>query len=138
MAEIGLRLQRGLSMKMIHKVEPASNAGRLHMSDAPEHRLRTLVKHLTLPLMILFLATISAWGQLTTSDILGIVTDGTGAAITNATITIRNLGTNDTRVVKTNENGDYSFNILQPGHYSIRVEAPGFKSSNTENLAVEA
>jgi len=126
-------------MNMIHpKVEPASNAGRLHRSDAPEHRLQTFVKHLTLPLMILLLATISAWGQLTTSDILGTVTDSTGASIPNATITIRNLGTNNTRVVKSNDSGDYSFNILQPGHYSIRVEAPGFKSSNTENLAVEA
>ncbi|ADV82091.1 TonB-dependent receptor [Terriglobus saanensis] len=125
-------------MNMIHKVEPASNAGRLYMSDASEHRLRTLVKHLTLPLMILFLATISALGQLTTSDILGTVTDSTGAEITNATITIRNLDTNDTRTVKTNGNGDYSFNLLQPGHYNIRIEAPGFKSSNTASLAVEA
>jgi hypothetical protein len=125
-------------MRLIHQVEPASNAGRLDMSDTIEYRLRTSVKRFTLPLMILLIATVTAFGQLTTSDILGTVTDSTGAEITNATITIRNLDTNDTRTGKTNGSGDYSFNLLQPGHYNIRIEAPGFKSSNTTSLAVEA
>jgi len=47
--------------------------------------------------MILLLTTTLAFGQLATSDILGTVTDSTGAEVPNATVTIRNLGTNDTR-----------------------------------------
>ena len=88
--------------------------------------------------MILFLTTCFAFGQLTTSDILGTVTDSSGAELPNATVTLRNLGTNDTRTSKTNGSGDYSFNLLKPGRYSVRVEAQGFKTSTTENLSVEA
>jgi hypothetical protein len=92
-----------------------------------------------LPLGLFFLmATSIAFGQLTTSDILGTVTDSSGAELPNAAVTLRNLGTNAIRTTRTNGSGDYTFNLLQPGHYSLRVEAQGFKTSTTENLSVEA
>jgi len=123
---------------MINKVKPASKTGRPSMSKTFGWHFRTITQHAILPLMILLLTTTLAFGQLATSDILGTVTDSTGAEVPNATVTIRNLGTNDTRISKSNGSGDFSFNLLQPGHYSIRVEAPGFKTSTTEDLAVEA
>jgi len=83
-------------------------------------------------------ATAPAHAQLTTADILGTVTDASGAVVPNAVVTVRNLGTNETRVGKTDSSGTYTFTLLQPGRYSVRVEAPGFKASTTENLGVEA
>ena len=79
-----------------------------------------------------------ASAQLTTSDILGTVTDATGALIPNATVTVRNLGTNETRTAKTDNSGNYAVTLLPVGRYSVRVEAPGFKTSTTEDLTVEA
>ena len=79
-----------------------------------------------------------AHAQLTTADILGTVTDATGAVVPNAQVTIKNLATGETRTGTTSASGEYTFPLLQPGHYSIMVTASGFKVSNTPDLAIEA
>ena len=79
-----------------------------------------------------------ASAQLTTADILGTVTDQTGASVPNASVTLTNLGTNDQRTVQSNGSGDYTFTLLPVGHYSISVKAGGFQESITKDLAVEA
>jgi len=89
-------------------------------------------------LALLTLFTSAAFAQLTTADILGTVTDPTGAVIPNATVTLTNLGTNQTRTVQSNGSGDYSFNLLPVGHYSITVKASGFQANKTPDLSVEA
>src|ERR1700728_3984125 len=87
---------------------------------------------------ILLLFTSAALAQLTTADILGTVTDQTGASVPNASVTLTNLGTNDQRTVQSNGSGDYSFTLLPVGHYSISVKAGGFQASVTKDLSVEA
>jgi hypothetical protein len=89
-------------------------------------------------LAILLLFTSAALAQLTTADILGTVTDQTGASVPNASVTLTNLGTNGQRTVQSNGSGDYTFTLLPVGHYSISVEAGGFQESITKDLAVEA
>jgi hypothetical protein len=89
-----------------------------------------------LAFLVLFASAASA--QLTTADILGTVTDATGAVVPNATVVLTNLGTNDKRTSQTNGTGDYSFNILPVGHYSISVKASGFQAAITKDLSVEA
>jgi hypothetical protein len=84
------------------------------------------------------LFTIPVIGQLTTADILGTVTDSTGAVVLNATVTLNNLGTNENRTTQSNNSGDYNFTLLPVGHYSITVKAPGFEASITKDLSVEA
>ena len=49
-----------------------------------------------------------------TGDIAGTVTDPTGAVVPNATVTIRNLGTNAARSVTTSSSGRYVVTGLQP------------------------
>src|SRR5580704_17766555 len=89
-------------------------------------------------LAILLLLTAAALAQLTTADILGTVTDQTGASVPNASVTLTNLGTNDQRTVQSNGSGVYTFTLLAVGHYSISVTAGGFQESITKDLAVEA
>ena len=98
------------------------------------HRLRPLL----FSLVILLLLTAAALAQLTTADILGTVTDQTGASVPNASVTLTNLGTNDQRTVQSNASGDYTFTLLPVGHYSISVKAGGFQESITKDLGVEA
>jgi len=88
-------------------------------------------------LLLLSFAT-TAFAQLTTADILGTVSDATGAVIPNANITLVNLGTNETRNTQSNATGDYNFTLLPVGHYSIIVKANGFQASVIKDLAVEA
>jgi len=80
----------------------------------------------------------AAFAQLTTADILGTVTDPTGAVVPNATITVTNLDTKAERTVTTNASGEYDVTLLPVGRYSVTVKAAGFKLSTTNNVAVEA
>jgi hypothetical protein len=89
-------------------------------------------------LAVLLLFTSAAFAQLTTADILGTVTDTSGAVVPNASVTLTNLGTNEQRTGQSNGSGDYSFTLLPVGHYSITVKAGGFQASITKDLAVEA
>ena len=87
---------------------------------------------------LFFAGLATAFGQLTTADILGTVTDSAGAVVPNAKVTITNLGTQEKRSAVTNGSGDYTFTLLQAGHYSINIQATGFKAFATPDLAVEA
>ena len=89
-------------------------------------------------LMFLFASTSAAFSQLTTADILGTVSDASGAVVPKAKITLTNLGTNETRVGQSNSSGEYTFTLLPVGHYSVTVIATGFEKSITNDIAVEA
>jgi hypothetical protein len=87
---------------------------------------------------LIFCVAPRAFAQLTTADIVGTVTDSTGAVLPNATVTLLNVDTHDQRVATTNNSGDYQFTLLAVGRYTITIKAPGFKTTTTQNLAVEA
>jgi hypothetical protein len=71
--------------------------------------------------------TVPLLGQKFTGTIRGAVTDNTGAVIPNATVTITNVGTGESRTVTTNSSGEYVAVELNPGKYNVRVKQPGFK-----------
>jgi len=52
---------------------------------------------------------------ITTGAIVGTVTDPSGLVVPDATVSVRNLGTNFTREVTTNNQGDYRIDFLNPG-----------------------
>ena len=87
--------------------------------------------------LVLLLFATAAAAQVTTADIVGRVTDTSGAVLPGATVTIVNEGTRDTRSVPTTEAGDYVFNLLPIGTYTIRVELSGF-AAQTTRLSVSA
>jgi hypothetical protein len=93
-------------------------------------------------LWILFVLMIAAFStahaQLTTADIVGTVTDPSGALVANATITLVNVDTHDQRNGTTNSSGDFQFTLLAVGHYTLTVAAPGFKTTTTSGIALEA
>jgi Carboxypeptidase regulatory-like domain len=70
----------------------------------------------------------------TTSAIVGQVTDATGAAIPDATITITSRETGLQRSAKTDREGRFNFAQLKPGAYSVRAEAAGFDPQRNDNV----
>lgn len=77
------------------------------------------------------------FAQEITGTILGTVTDTTGAIIPNATVTIRNVDRNAVqRTLKTNDAGEYTAPQLPIGHYSVKVDAAGFKAYDVSNLTL--
>ena len=76
----------------------------------------------------LALGAVPAAGQEITGSIVGIVKDSHGAVVAGATVTIRNTDKNIVaRTLTTNDEGSYSAPFLLAGHYSVTVEATGFK-----------
>ena len=79
-----------------------------------------------------------AWSQITTTNIVGNVTDPTGAAVPNAQVTATNTGTNFTRSVQTNGQGEYRIEFLPLGDYQVEVTAPGFKKFVQKGVTLQA
>jgi Carboxypeptidase regulatory-like domain len=77
-----------------------------------------------------------AMAQQTTGDIRGTVTDSSGAVVPGVKVTIARAGTGENRSTQTNSSGDYEFNALEPGHYSIRIENRGFKTVTIADLVL--
>src|SRR5919201_3538754 len=82
-------------------------------------------------LVLLLAIPSAAAAQVTTADIVGRVTDSSGAVLPGATVTIENQATHDVRTAPTNETGDYLFNLLPIGTYTVTVELQGFASQTT-------
>src|SRR6266516_6152071 len=72
------------------------------------------------------------------ASIQGVVTDPQGAVVSGATVTLKNLQTNQTLTATTDENGIYNFNALPPNQYSLAVEKAGFKKRVLDNVSVIA
>lgn len=72
------------------------------------------------------------------ASIQGVVTDPQGATIEGATLTLKNLQTNQTLTATTDANGVYNFNALPPSQFSLTVEKSGFKKKVLNNVGVIA
>ena len=74
------------------------------------------------------LVPVTLQAQLSTATMFGTVTDATGAAIPNATVTMIQTETNFTRVATTKADGSYRQEFLPVGPYKVTVAASGFKT----------
>jgi len=77
-----------------------------------------------------------AEAQLSTATLAGTITDTSGAAIPNATLTLTQTATNFTRVAKSKEDGSYHEEFLPIGPYKISVTAPGFKTLDRTGISL--
>jgi hypothetical protein len=88
-------------------------------------------------LLFILLAASSAFAQ-TFSGLSGTVQDASKASVNGAKVTVTSLETGTTRVATTSSAGFYSFPDLLVGHYSVRVEAPGFQAQLTSRVTLDA
>jgi len=88
--------------------------------------------------MLLFVGVPAAHSQtMTTGDIVGVVTDASGAVVPNAKVTAKFADTNETHTETANGSGQYRFTLMQPGDYYVSGEATGLKSK-TEKFTLIA
>jgi len=78
-----------------------------------------------------------AAAQTNRGGISGTVTDKSGAVVPQVTVTITNVGTNETYRVTTSKQGAYSVQNLNPVVYKVEVDVPGFKKAIVENVKVD-
>ncbi len=67
----------------------------------------------------------------------GIITDPSEAVVVGAKITLRNVNTGVETTKETNQAGQYLFDFVSPGTYSLSVEMEGFGRFVQENILVE-
>ncbi len=91
-------------------------------------------RFLIVPLFLVF-ACVAAIAQ-QNSEIVGTVTDQTGAAVPGATLTLTQTETGTVRNGVSNATGGYVFPGLNIGTYTLKVEAKGFETTTTSNLVL--
>jgi len=78
-------------------------------------------------LAVVLLAGAVAKAQVESGQIAGVVTDQSGAIITGADVTVKNLGTNAVRTVRSSANGTYTVTGLPPARYEVTITSSSFK-----------
>jgi len=86
--------------------------------------------------MLCLAAAVVAFGQ-TTSQLTGLITDRTSAAVQGAEITVTNQATGSERRVQSNEAGIYTVPFLSPGSYTVTVSKQGFRQVKREGARLE-
>jgi hypothetical protein len=94
--------------------------------------------HLLL-LAILFVTSVATgMAQSNYGAIRGLVTDAQGASISGATISLTSEGKKFTRTTVSNGSGEYVFNALEPGSYTLEAAAANFKKTSNSGVTVDS
>jgi len=110
----------------------------MQFNTTNKNRAGKWAQRIGLLLLVLLMAPLAGLAQAITGDVVGTVTDATGAVVPGAKITITNSGTQEKRKAVSGGIGEYTFNLLQPGQYSLHIEAPGFKAFQVNNFTLGA
>ncbi len=105
----------------------------------PKFRGLSLYLFVTVAAFAMSLAAPLAQGQTLASaaSFSGTISDSSGARIANATVTLGSLDNGVTRTFKTDAEGNFSFALLPAGSYTLRIEAPGFKTLKQTGITLE-
>jgi hypothetical protein len=79
----------------------------------------------------------TAQAQVTTGTVKGVVTDPNGAVVAGAKVTITRKSTSEAKETTTSDSGNFQFDQLQPGDYTITVEAANFKKAEVNDVTVQ-
>lgn len=71
------------------------------------------------------------------TGIVGTVSDASGAVLTDAKVTVKNVNTGDERQVKSNEAGQYSVSNLKVGTYEVVATKEGFQRKLVSDVRLE-
>jgi hypothetical protein len=90
-----------------------------------------------LGLAVLFLIpALRVHAQFESASVLGYVRDSSGAAISNAAVTLTNTATSIAQRTTTDNEGKFEFPSVQIGQYQVETQAPGFERSQTQPFTV--
>src|SRR6516165_7101452 len=105
------------------RAQRISKCGRTSFSSASAAigGWRTLV-------FLLILTATQVLAQGVSGRIIGTVLDATGAAVTNARVTVTNEATGISVSTTTDSRGDYRASNLPPGNYRVQIEAAGMQT----------
>ena len=86
---------------------------------------------------VLVLSAIAVMAQATTGSLRGTVTDSNGGVVSGATVTVKSQSTGGATTATTSAEGTFEATFLQPGDYTVTVEAPNFKRAVSNGVSVK-
>jgi len=89
-----------------------------------------------LSLFLLLLVPFVVPAQTEKGALVGVVTDGTGAVVPGATVTIVNLANQSQVTARSNDEGLYEAPFLMPATYKVSVGATGFQTAVVNDVVV--
>jgi outer membrane receptor protein involved in Fe transport len=98
------------------------------------NRFWVKIKYATSPVLTLLLFAVCVLAQSNSGSIVGVVQDANGGVIAGATVTLTNVGTNDTKVVQANSEGYYEALSLPTGVYKVVATASGFQEATLNEV----
>ncbi len=93
---------------------------------------------MVLATLTLILTTIPGMAQRTTATFAGIVQDSTGAVLPGVEASLINEGTSATLQSVTNETGEFLFDFVPSGTYTLKLALPGFKGFESKGIPLGA
>src|ERR1700753_723551 len=92
----------------------------------------------TLPKIAIILGaaaiSVSAYAQVDSGAIVGVVRDSSGALVANGSVTLTSQDTGATNTTSTNHEGEYTFSPVKIGVYTVVVDAPGLSRFEHKNI----
>ena len=88
---------------------------------------------------VLLIASLSALHAQTstTGGVAGVITDASGAVVSGASVTLRNVATGAQQKAVSSNSGSYRFDLLPPGIYKVVVLQAGFQELDS-NVTVDS
>ncbi|MBI4903021.1 MAG: TonB-dependent receptor [Acidobacteria bacterium] len=95
------------------------------------------LRQIPIAVLVLLLLVAAMQAQVTTQNIVGVVTDNSGAAIPGAQVVCTNNETNLVRSAVSDEAGNYALRLLPTGTYRVEITAGTFKKYVQTGVALE-
>jgi hypothetical protein len=76
----------------------------------------------------------ASYSQRTTATFAGVVTDTTGAVMPGAAVQLTSEGTPAVTQQLTSETGEFIFNFLPVGTYTLKIKMMGFKTFESRSI----
>ena len=86
--------------------------------------------------LILGMAVMAA-AQTATATLKGVVTDGSGNALSGATVRLTNIANGLKKTFTTDAGGQFTFTFIEPGYYAVEAQSAGFKTYRQPRLQFE-
>src|SRR5690242_6939804 len=78
------------------------------------------------------------YAQADKGTLLGTVQDASGAAVPDVEVRVTEVNTNIAHITRTNDDGNYSFPLLDPGMYTVEADHTGFRHATRTNVRLDA
>jgi len=101
-------------------------------------RPRVIAAVLALVFLVLGNVPLNAQTQAFTATLSGTVTDSSGAVVPKATVKLTSAERGIVRTFTTGETGSYTFQLLPPADYDLKVEVTGFQAYVQRGISLAA